>query len=294
VLVVIAVIFMVISSKSTKKLDEGMPGSLYEEAQDLFKEAKYDKATEAYLDIIEKYPDYENIANVYYNLATSYSKQERFLKAKESLELIIDKYSDSDIIENVQKDLEDINMKVLFSPVDTKDSVMYAIKKGDTLDKIAKKYNTTVGLLKRSNGLVDDTIFPGKELKVVTSKFSILVVVSQRMLVLKLNDKMLRTYKISVGKGDYNFTPVGEFTIINKLVDPVWYKNGKVYPSENPENILGTRWLGLSKKGYGIHGTTKPESIGQSITQGCVRMYEEDIRELYSIVPVGTIVKIVE
>ena len=61
---------------------------------------------------------------------------------------------------------------------------------------------------------------------------------------------------------------------------------------DSPENILGTRWLGISYPGYGIHGTTIPESLGSQSTSGCIRMLNEEVEELYSIVPYGTEVEI--
>jgi len=76
--------------------------------------------------------------------------------------------------------------------------------------------------------------------------------------------------------------------------DPPWYKVGAVVPANSPENILGTRWLGLSQAGYGIHGTTEPATLGQAVTAGCVRMANADVEELFTIVPLGTEVAIVE
>ncbi|MCX5679981.1 MAG: L,D-transpeptidase [Candidatus Omnitrophica bacterium] len=58
--------------------------------------------------------------------------------------------------------------------------------------------------------------------------------------------------------------------------------------------MLGSRWLGISKPSYGIHGTTQPESIGQSVTEGCVRMRNEEVKELYILVPEGTEVVITD
>ena len=65
-------------------------------------------------------------------------------------------------------------------------------------------------------------------------------------------------------------------------------------PAESPENILGSRWMGLSERGYGIHGTVDPKSVGQQVTAGCVRMLNSEVEELYTIVPAGTEVTIVD
>jgi lipoprotein-anchoring transpeptidase ErfK/SrfK len=77
-------------------------------------------------------------------------------------------------------------------------------------------------------------------------------------------------------------------------MNPTWFKAGAVVPAASPENILGTRWMGLDKPGYGIHGTTDPQSLGKQVTQGCVRLSNRDVEELYTIVPLGTEVTIIE
>jgi lipoprotein-anchoring transpeptidase ErfK/SrfK len=87
---------------------------------------------------------------------------------------------------------------------------------------------------------------------------------------------------------------VGNFKIVNKLINPPWFKAGAVVPPESPDNILGSRWMGFNLTGYGIHGTTEEETIGRQITQGCVRMTNSEVEELFAIVPTGTEVTIVD
>jgi len=89
---------------------------------------------------------------------------------------------------------------------------------------------------------------------------------------------------------DYS-TPEGTYTLTVKLVDPTWYWEGKAIPP-GPDNGLGTRFLGISKKSYGIHGTNEPSSIGRDISHGCIRMYNRDVEVLYENVEVGDVVKI--
>jgi lipoprotein-anchoring transpeptidase ErfK/SrfK len=174
----------------------------------------------------------------------------------------------------------------------TEGSVLYEIKSGDSLDKIAKKFNTTVYLLKRTNSLSGDKILAGRKLKVWIKPFSIVVDKSQNILILKSNDEIITAYIVATGIN--NSTPVGNFKIVNKLINPPWFKEGAVIPPESPDNILGSRWMGFDLKEYGIHGTTEPESLGQQITQGCVRMSNSDVEELFAIVPIGTEVTIVD
>jgi lipoprotein-anchoring transpeptidase ErfK/SrfK len=122
--------------------------------------------------------------------------------------------------------------------------------------------------------------------------FSILVDKSQNILILKSNEEVIKTYIVSTGAN--NSTPTGTFKIINKIPHPTWFKAGAVVPAGTPDNILGTRWLGFDLPGYGIHGTTEPQSLGQQVTQGCVRMANLEVEELYTIIPVGTEVTIID
>lgn len=205
---------------------------------------------------------------------------------------LINDFPNSSEIMDWQKKTEDLNIKLLFSLTITPKSILYEIKPGDTLAKIAKEFNTTIELLKKSNNLADDKILPGRKIKAWTVPFSILVDKSQNILILKSDEEVIKTYIVSTGIN--NSTPVGTFKIVEKLTHPTWFKAGAVVPAGSPENILGSCWLGLNLPGYGIHGTTDPQSLGKQVTQGCVRMANSDVEELYIIVPKGTEVTIVD
>jgi len=195
--------------------------------------------------------------------------------------------------QKAQEELENENVRMLFSSIPTPDSTSYEVVKGDTLAKISKKFSNTQDMIFRANNLKDSKIVPlGRRLKVHNEKFSIAVDKSQNILTLKSADKIVKTYRVSTGIN--NCTPVGTFKIINKIVNPTWYTTGSVVPADSPKNILGSRWLGLSEKGYGIHGTTEPQSIGKQVTSGCIRMKNAEVEELYQIVPEGTEVVITD
>lgn len=224
-------------------------------------------------------------------LAQQYEKDGKYLESKAAYWKAMEESSDSNIIKEAEKKLYDLNMKLLFSPIINEDSLNYTVVKGDSLTKIAKKFNTTIELLMKSNHLSSDLIRPGMELKVSAAKYSIMVDRSQNLLILKSNDEILKIYKVSTGKDQS--TPLGTFAVINKLVDPTWFPPGAIVPPGDPKNILGSRWIGISKKEYGIHGTTEPETVGMHVTAGCVRMFNEEVEELYTIIPVGTEVTII-
>ena len=113
----------------------------------------------------------------------------------------------------------------------------------------------------------------------------IVISVPDRRLALLEDGKLVKTYPIAVGTR-WTPSPEGEFTIINHAVNPVYRHNGKeILPGKS--NPLGDRWMGLSLKGYGIHGTNAPSSIGKAVSHGCFRMGRHDVEDLYSRVRVG-------
>jgi lipoprotein-anchoring transpeptidase ErfK/SrfK len=217
-----------------------------------------------------------------------------FSEARVMYQKLINEFpsANSNDIMTWQKKTEEMNIKLLFSPILTPNSMLYEIKPGDTLTKISREFKTTPELIMKSNILSGDKILPGRKIKIWTAPFSILVDKSQNTLILKANEEIIRTYIVSTGKN--NSTPVGVFKIVNKLPNPTWFKAGAVVPPDSPKNILGSRWLGFDLPGYGIHGTTEPKSLGTQATQGCVRMLNSEVEELYTIVPTGTEVTIVD
>ncbi len=224
--------------------------------------------------------------------ASKYEADGDKLKAKEAYDQIISNYPDYEKIEDVQDKLGALNIDLIFSPAQMPQTISYEIVPGDSLGKLARKFGTTTQLIKRANGLKSDVIRTGETLRIWTAPFNILINKSQNVLFLKSGEEVLKIYHVSTGKD--NITPVGSFKIASKIENPVWYRNGGApIPSESPENELGSRWMGFDKDPhYGIHGTLHPESIGQQVTAGCVRLKNEDVEELFDIVPVGTEVTI--
>ncbi|MFY9643732.1 MAG: L,D-transpeptidase [Terriglobales bacterium] len=117
-----------------------------------------------------------------------------------------------------------------------------------------------------------------------------LVSIPDRKLALFANGKLVRVYPVAVGKSSTP-SPVGEFKIVNHVSNPTYYHKGKVIAA-GAGNPVGTRWMGLSAKGYGIHGTNQPNSIGHAASTGCIRMSKPDLEELFTIVDVGDTVQI--
>ncbi|MFH0772131.1 MAG: L,D-transpeptidase family protein [Candidatus Omnitrophota bacterium] len=266
--------------------------AILDNAKALEKTERTEDAIKEYEKIITEYPQSKKAADSYICLAELYERSGNLIEARDSYKKAMETYPDSEIVKNAKSRVEDLNMRILFSPLMDISSKSYEVQKGDSLAKIAKVFGTTVDLLKRSNNLEKDTIRQGARIKVVTAKFSVVVDKSQNTLILEQNGEVVKSYKVSTGLN--NSTPVGNFKIVNKLTDPVWYAANSVVQPGSSDNILGTRWMGISKAGYGIHGTTDPDSLGKQVTAGCVRMRNEEVEELYSILPEGAEVTIVD
>ena len=113
----------------------------------------------------------------------------------------------------------------------------------------------------------------------------IVISIRDRRLALLENGKLVKAYPIAVG-ARVSPSPDGEFAVINHAKHPTYRHGGKeILPGK--DNPLGTRWIGLSLKGYGIHGTNVPSSIGKAASHGCFRMRQADVEDLYSRVQVG-------
>ena len=249
------------------------------------------EAQEHLEELIATFPDSPWADDGLLKLGQVYEAQEMLLEARAMYRMVVERFPDSSLLGRAQQQLGAINVAVLFSPTVTEHDTTYQVRPGDTLGKIASGHATTVELIKRANGLSGDVIRVGRQLKIPRGQFSIVVDKSQRQLLLKQNEEFLKTYPIATGRE--NSTPEGTFKIVNRIPNPVWYTQNAVVPADSPENILGTRWMGFDKKGYGIHGSVDMAPITQQETAGCIRLINQDVEELFAIVPVGTEVTIV-
>lgn len=118
----------------------------------------------------------------------------------------------------------------------------------------------------------------------------VVVSVADRKLAVLEHGKVLGMFSVSVGAAT-SPSPTGEFQIVNRLTNPAYYHPGTVIlpGSENP---IGPRWIGLSQKGFGIHGTNQPRSIGHAASHGCIRLNNHDIVKFFQMVSVGDTVSI--
>ena len=118
----------------------------------------------------------------------------------------------------------------------------------------------------------------------------VLVSVPDRKLAVIEDGKVIATFSVAVG-APASPSPAGEFQIVSRVSNPTYYHPGTVIPS-GKDNPVGTRWVGLSQKGYGIHGTNVPRSIGHAASHGCIRLRNRDMERLFTMLRVGDVVEI--
>jgi len=124
----------------------------------------------------------------------------------------------------------------------------------------------------------------------VADKRLLLVSIPDHQMALIEDGQVKKVYSVATGKQSTP-SPTGSFHIVVRVVDPTYYHEGKVI-APGAHNPLGNRWMGLDRKGYGIHGTNAPQSIGKSASHGCIRMAKRDLEELFSLVKAGDEVEI--
>jgi lipoprotein-anchoring transpeptidase ErfK/SrfK len=117
----------------------------------------------------------------------------------------------------------------------------------------------------------------------------IVISIPDRKLALVENGRVVKIYQVAVGRR-VTPSPTGTLFIANRVKNPTYYRPGVVIPPGKNDPV-GTRWMGLSKRGYGIHGTDEPWSIGRAASHGCIRMRNRDAEDLFVRVGVGDVVE---
>jgi lipoprotein-anchoring transpeptidase ErfK/SrfK len=118
----------------------------------------------------------------------------------------------------------------------------------------------------------------------------VLVSIPDRKLAVLENGEVIARFSVSVGAA-VSPSPRGEFEIVSRVANPT-YSHGGVVITPGKGNPVGTRWLGLNRKGYGIHGTNTPSSIGHAASHGCIRLRNRDMEKLFTMLRVGDAVEI--
>jgi lipoprotein-anchoring transpeptidase ErfK/SrfK len=123
-----------------------------------------------------------------------------------------------------------------------------------------------------------------------SSSRSVVISITDRKLAVVEDGVVTAIFPVAVGAA-VTPSPTGEFRIVSRVSNPAYYRPGVIIPS-GKNNPVGTRWLGLSLKGYGIHGTNVPSSIGRAASHGCIRLRNRDIELLFAMLQIGDRVEI--
>ena len=229
-------------------------------------------------------------------LVSEYLKDGKKYEARNELSDLYFSETDKAKRLEIKNRLDELNAELVFSREPSPDAFFYVVQPGDSLIKIASEFNTNYEFIMRINNKHRTSIRVGERLKILKGNITVLVDKSDYTLTLLLNDRFINQFPVGIGKSDK--TPVGEFVVDNKLINPVWYSPDGIYQFGDPKNVLGTRWIGFEDKeglyGYGIHGTAEPDSIGKDMSNGCIRLRNEDVEELFNYVKAKTKVVIQE
>lgn len=162
----------------------------------------------------------------------------------------------------------------------------YVVQPNDQLRIIAGKHQLSWEYLAKLNRTDPRRIQLGQKLKILKGPFAAVVDLGDFALTIHLQGYFVRRYQVGIGKD--GASPVGKFTVLNKVENPQYTgPDGKVVPADDPANPLGERWIDLGES-YGIHGTIEPDSIGTAASRGCIRMREKDVIEVYDFLVKGS------
>lgn len=147
---------------------------------------------------------------------------------------------------------------------------------------LSPRYPSDAGFL-----LPPRPLFP----EIQSTELRLVLRISDRRVYVYRGDKVEVSYPVAVGKAGWE-TPTGSHEVIAMIENPSWENpfTGDVIPA-GPDNPLGERWIGFWTDGrnfVGFHGTPNEGSVGRAASHGCVRMYNSDIRELFTVVAMGT------
>jgi lipoprotein-anchoring transpeptidase ErfK/SrfK len=266
-------------------------------------EGDKEKAGATLYEIFQKYPNSAEQEDAAYRLKdtwkawlSSRSKDDQMINYNKVLSWLIQKAVDETVLEECYQLLERINAKLFYGPRATEGLVSFhTVKYGENLSSIAKLYQVAPSRIFQVNKLKNrNSIRTNQRLRVITGQTRILVSKSRFNMDVYLNDHFFKRYGVGLGREGKTLAMV---TSISRSMsrNPSWTipETGEVIPPNDPKNRIGTRWIGLNAGGgIGIHGTIDPSSIGKESSNGCIRLKNEDVEELYDFVMTGDEVEI--
>ncbi|MCX5661596.1 MAG: L,D-transpeptidase family protein [Planctomycetota bacterium] len=205
----------------------------------------------------------------------------------------------------IRDTLASVNRSLIFSKTVTPGDPLteaYVVQPGDYLSRIAPKHKIPYEFLEIVNNTPANRIRLGQKLKLVHGPFEAVVSKSAyRMDMFLPGPDGVRLYirSFQVGLGESGSTPLGKWLVKSggKVKNPAWTnpRTNESYSPTDPKNPIGKYWLALegldesNKKlqGYGVHGTIDPDSIGKQASMGCVRLRDDDIAMVYTMLSEG-------
>ena len=176
-------------------------------------------------------------------------------------------------------------------------SIEVTVQPGESLVAIRKRVLSQrpdlllcTGLIARANELKGDIIHPGDRLRIPTERAHARVDLDARVAFYMLGERVVGAWEVGIGRPG-NDTRPGTYTVGDKQEQPMWFRPGQdPVPFGDPENPLGTRWLGWDddtgrESSLGFHGTNDPAGVGKAVSDGCIRMHNRDVEELFEILP---------
>jgi LysM repeat protein len=279
-----------------------LPEILWLKASILKDEGDDDKAGEVYYDIISNHPSSEMALDTAIVLSKLWApwlkmsgKVEGLPKLNKALAYIVENTLDEKLKQNTYTQLNLVNARLFFSSY-TFDGIVkfHKVEHGDYLSGIAKRNKIYSERIARTNGLKRmNDIKVGQELRLIQGRANIVVSKSNFTLHLYVGGLFFKNYKIGLGKDEK--TPVMQTTLSKSRAKKPTYTtpDGQLLENEDKNNPIGSRWLGFDiGRGLGIHGTREPHSIGKNMSNGCVRMLNAQVEELYDYAMVGDTVVI--
>ena len=205
----------------------------------------------------------------------------------------------------IRDTLASVNDKLVFSPTilpDDPAASAYRVQRGDMLSRIGHAHHVPYPLLEQINGVDARRLQAGQRIKVIHGPFHARVDKSDYRMDIYLMpeaDRPIYVRSFPVGLGESDSTPLGRWLVEpgRKVKNPAWVnpRTNERYERDDPANPIGDYWIALKGldegmelyRGYGIHGTVEPNSIGQQMSMGCIRLRDADIEMTFHLLQEG-------